>query len=320
MKNNTLTCYVGVDVSKEKLDIYVYPHNHYEQIDNEKTAIRKLVLRLIKTYQTVHIACEASGGYERTLTQVVHALEVPISVLNARCVRDLAKAMGKLAKTDKVDAKMIALFCERLSPRTTTPMSDTEQVLREYRKRRDQLVDMITMEKNRLHQAGDRGIEKSIEKHIKTLEKELAEVDEALDKLIKQDPDSQKKVELLMSCKGVGRCVASTLLVYLPELGQIKRGAIASLVGVAPLNRDSGKTKGERQTWGGRAVVRCKLYMATLVAVKHNAPIKACYERLLQAGKRKKVALVACMRKLLLTLNSMLKNGTTWTPVFEQKN
>lgn len=316
MENQQNTCFIGIDVSKAKLDIYFHPHKRYEQIDNHEAAIRTFCQRVWRDYQdkAVRLCCEATGGYERPLIKITEEEQLPLAVVNPRPVRDYAKALGFLAKTDKVDAKVIALFSQTTMPRLKAPAHKAQETLGLYRKRREQLVDLLTMEKNRLAQS--RGpITKGIKTLIKTLEKQLNDVEKAMKGLVEADPQMQEKSRLLKSCKGVGDVLASTILAYLPELGTLNRGAIAKLVGVAPLNDDSGKKQKKRKTWGGRSAVRTALYMAALVASRYNPQIKALYDRLIGAGKAKKVALVACMRKLLLILNSMLKNNTTWHPI-----
>jgi transposase len=311
MENNKINCFVGIDVSKDKLDIYLYPQNLFDQIANTPKAINQLLKKLVRQYQTIRVCCEATGSYEQHLAKAAAAEKIELSIANPRQVRDFAKALGILAKTDRVDAKAIALFNEKLMPRLHIVQNAEQEELSAYRKRREQLVDMITMEKNRLSQANSKVI-KSIKKLIKMLEKELVEIEKAIEEMVAANPDIQEKMTLLKSFKGIGKVAALTLLTHLPELGQLNRGAISKLVGVAPLNQDSGKKSGKRRTWGGRGIVRKVLYMAALVASKHNSQIKALYVRLLEAGKAKKVALVACMRKILLILNNMCKNNTIW--------
>jgi transposase len=315
MKNNTIKYFIGVDVSKNKLDIYHHPIGKFEQIPNEEKAIKALAKNLKKIDLPLRITCEATGGYQNLLVKIAVAEGIPTGTANARRVRDYAKAMGFLAKTDKIDAKTIALFEESIGTPVTQPRNETQEELAAYRKRRAQLIDMITMEKNRLAQATPL-VAKDIQRHIKTLEKSLEALDKSSAKLVDQDKTLSEKSVRLQSCKGVGKVVSQTLLANLSELGTINRQEIASLVGVAPINKDSGNMRGKRSTWGGRSSVRCALYMAALVAKKHNPVIKVLYDRLVAAGKAKKVALVACMRKLLLILNNMLKNKTDWSATY----
>lgn len=319
MKKNTIMCYMGVDVSSEHLDIYFHPEGRHQRIANEAIAIKQMLMQAQKVHSQLRITCEATGGYERVLVKAAHAEGIVVGIANARRVRDFAKALGLLAKTDKIDAKVIARFEEAVGTIAQQTASETQEELASCRKRREQLIGMITMEKNRLPQAG-KAATKSINALIKTLEKALEALDKTINALLISDADLVEKARRLTTCKGVGPVVSFTLLANLPELGKLNRGTIASLVGVAPLNRDSGQKQGKRKTWGGRTAVRSALYMTALVAAKHNPPIKALYERLVTAGKAKKVALVACMRKLLLILNNMLKNQTDWSASYDQKS
>ena len=319
MKNNTTTTYfLGVDVSKDKLDIYHHPQGKHEQIANEKQAISSFLKR-VKKLSNAKITVEATGGYQDMLVSLAQGESVEIGVANPRCVKDFAKAKGHRAKTDKLDAKIIAMFEEQIGTRASEARTVAQEELQAYRKRHDQLQDMLTMEKNRLSQANP-VVSKSIKKHIKTLEKELKEIEKTSKELVKQDEALAEKATRLETCKGVGSMTALVLLADLPELGSLNRAQAACIVGVAPLNQDSGKREGKRKTWGGRKRVRSALYMAALSAVRHNTAIKALYERLVMAGKAKKVALVACMRKLLLTLNNMLKNQTDWSATYNLKS
>jgi transposase len=318
MRNDTIKYFIGADVSKNKLDIYHHPTGRFEQVDNEEKAIEAFIDGLKKIDLPLRITCEATGGYQNLLVKIAAKHKISTGTANARRVRDYAKAMGFSAKTDKIDAKTIALFEENIGTFVTTPPSETQEELAAYRKRREQLIGMITMEKNRLTQATT-SVADDIQEHIETLGKSLKKLDESSIALIKQDKELSEKSACLQSCVGVGAVVSQTLLANLSELGTLNRQQIACLVGVAPLNKDSGNMRGKRRTWGGRSAVRCMLYMSALVAKKHNPVIKALYERLIAAGKVKKVALVACMRKLLLILNNMLKNRTNWSATFGQK-
>ena len=319
MKNDTNTCFIGIDVSKDKLDIYYHPQGKYEQIINEKRAIEFFLKHVKKHIPNIRITVEATGGYQTTLVKAAHAQSIAVGVANPRCVRDFAKAHNYLAKTDKIDAKIIALFEEQVGTRAAEERPPLQEELTAYRKRLDQVTDMLTMEKNRLPQVGPL-LAKHIKKHIKILEKERIELEKESTKLIKQNEKLAEKYERLQTCKGIGSTTTLVLLSNLPELGNLNRGEASSIVGVAPMNDDSGKRKGKRMIRGGRTRVRCALYMAALSAIKYNAPIKILYTRLVAAGKAKKVALVACMRKLLLTLNNMLKNKTDWSPTYDQKS
>lgn len=316
MTEYTKKIYVGVDVSKLKLDVSVQPLNENFTCSNDQVGYKKLYKRLPKSVTMV--VFEATGGYEMNVAKFLSEKAIPIAIVNPRQVRDFAKATGKLAKTDKIDSNIIALFAEKLEPKETTLPNKKQQELSELRTRRAQVVDMITMEKNRLDKVS-KLIAKSIKKTITFLEKELKALDEKLKEQIEKDEELSKKDQILRSVKGVGPVLSATLLAELPELGKLDRKKIAALVGVAPFNRDSGKFLGGKTVWGGRASVRSILYMAALVASRNNPKIKAFYEKLCAAGKAKKVALTACMHKLLLILNAMIKSGEIWNEEFAIK-
>jgi transposase len=237
-----------------------------------------------------------------------------VSVVNPRQARDFARATGRLAKTDKIDAQSLAHFAETVRPAPRPILKEEARALGEILARRRQLVGMLTAENNRLLTATTKRVKKRIEAHLRWLEKELARADRDLQEVIEESPVWRENEELLRGVPGVGPVLARTLLAELPELGQLKNKQLAALVGVAPLNRDSGMLRGKRAIWGGRSGVRAALYMGALVATRCNPTIKEFYERLLAAGKPKKVALVACMRKLLVILNAMLRNRTSWNP------
>lgn len=301
--------YVGVDVSKLKLDVSIQPLGQNFIFSNDKAGYKKLLFKLPK-----HITLavfEATGGYEKEAARALSAAGIQIAIVNPRQVRDFAKATGKLAKTDKIDSDIIALFATKIEPRQTILSNKKQQELSELRSRRKQLVEMLGMEKHRLDMAG-KAIGKGIKKTITFLERELELVDLKLKKHIYEDDNLSKKDKILQSVIGVGPVLSATLLAELPELGQLNRKKIAALVGVAPFNRDSGKYAGSRTVWGGRSSIRSVLYMAALVASKKNPRIKAFYDKLCTAGKAKKVALVACMHKLLSILNVMIKTGEMW--------
>lgn len=302
--------HIGIDVSKEKLDVYVLPSKKYMQFSHGAPGIRKLREKL-KLFPNAAIVMEATGGYEKPLAQSLQAANYPVSVVNPRYIRDFAKALGRLAKTDRIDAEVIALFAERMRPKATAVYAENQQELSALNARRRQIIDMITMEKNRLDKASP-ALKKSIQRIIKALEKELRAINEALEKYIQNDAGYAQKNALLKSIKGVGSVVAAGIMADLPELGQVSAKQISALAGLAPYNRDSGTLRGKRTIWGGRTSVRTTLYMATLVATQHNPPIKHFYERLCNAGKQKKVALTACMHKLLIIMNAMIKRNELW--------
>jgi len=311
MNDTASKVYVGVDVSKSSLDAYIHPLGKAFKVSNDQAGLTKLKEALPKTVTLV--VFEATGGYEKLAAQTLSKANIPIAVVNPRQVRDFAKAMGKLAKTDSIDGRIIAIFAEKVEPPAKPAVSDKQQALADQRARRKQLVEMIVMETNRLYTASS-AIRKSIEKIIKILKKELAAIDKQLKDNISKDPEWSQKDKLLQSIKGVGAVVSTTVLAELVELGSLDHKKISALVGVAPFNRDSGVYVGGRTVWGGRSSVRSALYMAALVASKNNPQIKRFYDRLCAAGKKKKVALTACMHKLLITMNAVVKSNTPWQP------
>lgn len=301
--------FVGIDVSQARLDIAVRPGTSSSHPHNE-SAIAAAVEQLRALSPTL-IVLEATGGMEIPLTSALATAGLPVVVVNPRQVRDFAKASGRLAKTDVLDAQVLAQFAEVMRPQPR-PLPDAEtRALAALLTRRRQLVDMLTAEKNRLLSAAS-PIRKRVRAHIVWLERELERTNTELSEAIRQSPVWREKDELLQSVPGVGPVLTSTLLASLPELGTLTNKQIAALVGVAPLNRDSGTLRGRRTVWGGRAQVRAVLYMGAIVAARFNPVIRVFYQRLQRAGKAKKVALIACMRKLLTILNAMLKHRTPW--------
>jgi transposase len=308
MGNNPV--FVGIDISKAQLDLAVWPEGPGLSAPNTEAGSATVVAHL----RTVHpslIVLEATGGWERLLLRTLVEARLPVAVINPRQVRDFAKATGQLAKTDALDARVLARFAEAVRP-ALRPLPDAPtQELAALIARRRQVLDMLIAEKNRAGTASKR-VYKRIQAHIAWLTAELAQVDEDLDQAIRQSPLWQEQEDLLRSVPGIGPVMSRTLLAELPELGTLNGKQIAALVGLAPLNRDSGTMRGRRAVWGGRAHVRATLYMATLVATKCNSVIRSFYRRLRAAGKLPKVALVACMRKLLTILNAMMKHRTPW--------
>jgi transposase len=276
------------------------------------------VLSCLEKLNPTLVVLEATGGIEMPVAATLAVAGIPIAVVNPRQVRDFARATGRLAKTDSIDAKVLALFAAAVRPQVRPLPDANEQELGDILSRRRQLVEMITAEKNRLRSARSKAVRTHIQAHITWLETELANIDSDLKRIIRESPVWREKDDLLKSVPGVGPVLSTTLLADLPELGTLNRRQIASLVGVAPFNRDSGKLRGKRMIWGGRAAVRTVLYMSTLVATRRNPVIRVFYQRLCAAGKAKKVALTACMRKLLTILNAMLKHGTPWHYVDSQ--
>lgn len=304
--------YVGIDVSKTKLDSATRPTRQQWQNDNDPAGISELVSRL-QELKPVLIVLEATGGLEQPLVAALQVAELPVAVVNPRQTRDFAKASGQLAKTDQLDADNLAHFAQAVQPEARRLPDEQTQALAALLTRRRQLIEMMTAERNRLKSALTLTSER-ITKHIEWLQSELAEIDQDLGQQLQQSQPWQAKADVLQSTPGIGPITTYTLLAELPELGQLNRKQIAALVGVAPLNNDSGQKRGRRTIWGGRACVRTCLYMATLTAVRHNPTIKAFYQHLLEAGKPKKVALTAALRKLLTILNTMVKNNSPWNP------
>ncbi len=305
--------FVGIDVSKAVLDVAVRPAGDAWSVANSPEGIAQLVDRLREIAPKL-IVLEASGGLERRAIAALAGARLPVVAVNPRQVRDFAKATGRLAKTDAIDAEVLALFAERIRPEVR-PLPDEEtQELQALVVRRRQVVDMITAEKNRLSAAPpSKRVRTAIGKTIKWLQKQLEEIDNDLDGAVRKSPAWREKDDLLNSVKGVGPVLSRTLLSMVPELGTLGRRQISALIGVAPLNRDSGTQRGRRSVWGGRASVRAVLYMCALAAIRSNPAIRAFYERLVAAGKLPKVAIVACMRKLLTILNAILRTKTPWT-------
>ena len=304
--------FVGIDVSKERLDVAVRPTGEMWQVSHDSLGIGEVMERL-ETLMPQLVVLEATGGVEMTLAGELAASGLHVAVVNPRQVRNFARATGKLAKTDALDAQVLAHFAEAMRPVSRPlPDSDTRELAALVARRR-QLVEMITAEKNRFRTAARR-IRPKVEEHIRWLEENLAELDRDLGDFIRSSPIWRDKDELLRSAPGVGPVLSMTLLSGLPELGSLNRGEIAALVGVAPFNRDSGTMRGKRKVWGGRPQVRAALYMAALVATRFNPVLRDFYQRLCMAGKPKKVALTACMRKLLTILNHMVRQNRHWNP------
>ena len=310
MSTKTEGLFVGIDVSKKRLDVAVRPEGRRWEVGNDEKSIRLLVSSL-KDLPPELIIAEATGGLEIPLVSALAEAGLPIVVANPRQVRDFAKAVGQLAKTDKIDAGVLAHFGEALRPEVRPIKSRQVKELSALVSRRRQLVDMLTMEKNRLASA-PKEVRRDITAHIAWLQKRLKDVDGKLSQTVKSCPAWREKDEIMRSVPGVGPVFSTSLLANVPELGKLNRRQIAALIGVAPLNRDSGQHSGTRIVWGGRANVRSVLYMATVAAMRSNPVIKSFYQRLIGAGKKFKVAITACMRKLLTILNAMVKSGTMW--------
>ena len=302
--------FVGIDVSKAQVDVAVRPTGKRWTLPYDETGIEGLIPQIVDLEPAL-VLLEATGGLELPLVAALAAAALPVVVVNPRQVRDFAKATGTLAKTDTLDAAVLAHFADAVRPEVR-PLRDAEtQALNSLTARRHQVMTMLVSEKNRLGSAIG-AVSPRIEAHIAWLEQELSDLDKGLRQTLRQSPVWREKDDLLRTVPGVGELLSLTLLANLPELGTLNRREIAALVGVAPYNRDSGTRRGKRAVWGGRSRVRAVLYMGALVATRHNPAIRDFYQRLLASGKPKKLALVACMRKLLVILNSMLKNGSPW--------
>lgn len=305
---------IGIDVSKNKLDCYVLPSSEQFSADNRPQGHLELQEKFKKMAVKL-IVMEATGGYEIAAAGALSAAGLPVVIVNPRQVRDFAKSKGVLAKTDRLDAKVLAEFGEAVKPEIRPMTDEATKELESLISRRRQIVEMIVAEKNRLLMA-TRTVQKDLYEHIAWLEKRLKGMDDELKRLVQASPVWREKENLLRSVPGIGAVTACSILAELPELGTLNRRKIAKLVGVAPLNRDSGKMRGARSVWGGRPKLRSALYMAALVATRHNPAIQEFYKRLRAAGKKPKVALTACIRKLLTILNSMIRSGRTWEPSY----
>jgi transposase len=302
--------FVGIDVAKDHLDIAIRPGEKVWTIKNNGKEIEELATQLVGN-QPELVVMEATGGLEMNVASALAIIGIPVAVVNPRQVRDFAKSTGKLAKTDTLDAKVLAHFAEAIHPEARFLSDEQAKQLKALVGRRRQLIEMIVSEKNRSHICYTNVLNKVLE-HIAWLEKSLGDLDKELAQAIHDSTKWREKDMLLKSVPGIGKVTSSVILASLPELGTLDRKKIAALVGVAPFNRDSGTMRGKRSIWGGRAHVRCILYMAALSATKYNPIIKQFYNRLIEAGKTPKVALTACMRKLLVIINSMLRHSTTW--------
>ena len=300
--------FVGIDVSQRTLHVADHRHQEVRTVPNNEPGHQQLVVDLAEATLVVF---EATGSYHRRLANVLARAAIPYCVLNPRQARDFAKATGQLAKTDRVDARILALFAQRMQPRPTEPVSDARAALGELVTRRHQLIQMRTAETNRRHQ---QRFGASVLEHIEWLDDQIQRIEAQIKALVRTEPQWRQDLERWQSVPGVGPVLSYVLLASLPELGQLNRQQISALAGVAPLCCDSGTYRGQRRIWGGRASLRRCLYMAALVATRFNPELKAFYERLVSRGKPKKVALTACMRKLLVCLNAMQRDAAPYRP------
>jgi transposase len=310
------TRFVGVDISKNALDVAVRPSGIHRRVANDAQGIVELI-ELVGGPETL-VVLEPTGGYELDLVCALVEAKTAVAVVNARQIRDFAKSRGKLAKTDRIDAEMIACFAEANRPEPRDLPDEQTRVLEAFVVRRRQLVDTRAAEKARI-QIAPKVIRPNIQSMIDFLSKQIDDIDEEIKRSIKSNTEWRAKDELCRSLKGIGRVVSATLLALLPELGTLNRRQVAALVGVAPFNNDSGAKRGKRTIWGGRAAIRAVLYMAAVVASNTNPTISAFYKRLTARGKCFKVAIIACMRKLLTMLNAMVRDGQRWNPALATK-
>ena len=303
--------FIGIDVSKRFFDVCLGVKGKIIHFDYTKEQVEKCV-RLIEDFMPELIVMEATGGYESELAWSLQEQGLPVAVVNPRRIRDFAKAAGQMAKTDAIDAAVIALFASALKPPKAEKVSENARRIRALTARRNQLIGLRTAENNRLEHVFDKSIAKSIKAVICVIDKQLDEVEKHISGCIEHDPEMKDKSGIIKTMPGVGDTTASMIVAELPELGRLNRREIASLIGVAPMNRDSGIFRGKRMTGGGRGNVRTCLFMPTLVAIRYNPAVKRFYERLLNAGKTKMTAIIACMRKIITILNSMVANNQTW--------
>ena len=313
--------FVGIDVSKDHLDVHVRPGNQRQSLPYDETGLQDLIQFLESVQPSIElIVLEATGGLERRVVALLVSHQLPVVITNPAQVRHYAKATGLLAKTDAIDASLLSCFAETIRPQYRDLPDELLTELRDLFTRRRQMTDMIASEKNRLASATSPTIRRQIVQHIQWLQKRLSSIDTDLHQQIQSHPIWKQNHQRLQSVPGIGPVGSSSLIIQLPELGALNRHQIAALVGVAPFNRDSGRFYGRRSVQGGRAAVRSVLYMCTLVATRCNPVIRAFYRRLLSTGKPRMVALIACMRKLLTILNAMLKHGTCWEASYAENS
>ncbi len=311
MESFSERAWVGIDVSKHYWDVAVGGSKQVRRFTADQAGCQQL-MSLMSDKKLTHVCLEATGGWEQPLVRILHEAGRSVSVVNPRQVRDFARAQGQLAKTDSLDARMIAQFAAMMQPEPTAKPSENQGKLHSLRARRRQVSDTLTQEKNRLGTQRDQDARRSIEEAIDFYTRQLESLDAQIKELMQTDPELQQRLSLLVSVPGVGLTTAAALMADLPELGTLNRREAARLAGLAPINRDSGMFRGKRMIGGGRATVRQSLYMATLVATKYNPVIRQFYQQLISRGKAKMTALTACMRKMLLILNAILKENKPW--------
>lgn len=303
--------FIGIDVSKDRLDVHLRPSGEAFAVARNSEAVEALAARLVQLKPEL-IVLEATGGFETVVAAGLAAAELPLAVVNPRQIRDFARATGRLAKTDPIDAAVIAHFAEAIRPQVRPIASEDARTLGELVARRRQIIEMMTAERNRRRQLTVKRLIKGVDRVLATLQAQLSELEADIDDAVRGTPAWREKEDLLTSVPGIGPRIARTLIAELPELGSLGRHQIAALVGVAPFNRDSGSLRGRRCIAGGRTVVRNALYMSVLVAIRRSLPLADTYHRLRAAGKPAKVAIVACMRKLITVLNAILRDKRPW--------
>lgn len=305
--------YAGIDIAKHTFDLCSVPHKEIRQFDNNTKAIRQAAKMLTKLRPKL-VVMEATGGYETPLAAELHAAGLPVAVVNPRRIRDFARAQGRLAKTDKIDAEVIAAFAAKMQPPTQEQIDHNSRLMKALVARRHQLMRMRTAENNRVEHASDKIIAASLGRILKTIDREIEKVEKLIREQLARMPQLEDKARILNSTPGIGETTAAMLVTEVPELGRLNRRQIAMLIGVAPINRDSGSFRGKRMTGAGRRNVRSRFYMPTLVAIRHNKVIRRFYQRLLSKGKSKMTAVIACMRKLITILNTIVAKNETWNP------
>ena len=305
--------YVGIDVAKAHLDVYDTSSEHHRRFENDRSGISRCT-RYLQSLIPELIVLESTGGYEVDIAEALELKGLPGVVVNPRQVRDFGRAIGRLAKTDRIDAELLAQYAATIKPPHRSRPNQGHRQLKMLVARRRQLVKMRTAENNRREHARDKIIARSITTIVRSIDRELIKIEQQLAAFVERQPELRHRHQIMTSARGIGDTTATMLITEIPELGQLNRRQIAALVGVAPINRDSGTLRGKRMTGGGRHSVRTRLYMPTIVACTHNPQIRAFYQRLIQRGKSKMTALVAAMRKLLTILNTMLAKGEFWSP------
>jgi len=305
--------YVGIDVAKHTFDMCCLPQNENLQFENNTEGIRRAG-RMLQKLKPELIVMEATGGYEAILAAELYSRGLPVAVVNPTRIRAFGKANGQLAKTDKLDAAVIAMFAAKMQPPARELLDENHRLMKALVARRSQLIRLQTAEKNRQEHAVDKVVTRSLNRILKSIEREVEQIEEAIRRQLGEMPELITKAEIIDSAPGIGEATAAMLVTEVPELGRLNRREIAMLIGVAPINRDSGTFRGKRMTGGGRRDVRARLYMPTLVAIRHNSIIRRFYEHLLKKGKPKMTAIIACMRKLITILNVMVAKNQAWNP------